>query len=414
MQPVAGDQSRQRRTTLLATMAISPTKILILNSGSSSLKFAVYQTTPDEALVLAGKLERIGLSGSRIEMSGKGLEALRVETNLPDHETAIRVLIGQLHDRRLADDLSAIGHRVVMGGPHYTTPQRVTPELLEELHELSQIDLPHLPAAIKTIKAAQEFRPGILQVACFDTSFHRTMPRVAQTYAISRVLAERWGIIRYGFHGLSYEYILGELRRIDPAASEGKVIVAHLGNGASMAAIRNSQSIETTMGFTPAGGLVMSSRAGDLDPGVIVQLLTQKKMTPLQLNDLIYKESGLRGVSELSSDMQDLLREMDKNAHAAEAINLFCYQARKFLGALAAVLDGVETLIFTGGIGENVDFVRAGICENLSYLGLSLNEVKNAAHADIISTPESRVTVRVMKTNEELMIARHTAKLLNT
>jgi acetate kinase len=395
-------------------MATSSTKILTLNSGSSSLKFAIYRTLPDEHLVLSGKLERIGLPESRVEISGEGFPPLKEDVALPNHETAIHVLLEYLRERKLADDLSAIGHRVVMGGPHHTKPQRVTPALLDELNELSQIDLPHLPAAIKTIQAAQQFRPGILQVACFDTSFHRTMPRVAQIYALPRALMEKWGILRYGFHGLSYEYILSELRRVDPAAAEGKVIVAHLGNGASMTAIRKGHSVETTMGFTPAGGLVMSSRTGDLDPGVIVQLLTQKKMTPAQLNDLIYKESGLRGVSNLSSDMQDLMREKDRNPHAAEAIDLFCYQTRKFLGALTAALDGLETLIFTGGIGENVDFVRASICENLSYLGLHVDEVRNRAHAEIISTPESRVTVRVMKTNEELMIARHTANLFSS
>jgi acetate kinase len=318
-----------------------------------------------------------------------------------------------VQERKLADSLSAIGHRVVMGGPHHVAPQRVTPELLQELHELTRIDPPHLPAAIKTIEAAQKFRPGIPQIACFDTSFHRAMPKVAQTYALPRALVERLGIIRYGFHGLSYEYILSGLRQIDPRAAEGKVIVAHLGNGASMAAIRRGKSVETTMGFTPAGGLVMSSRPGDLDPGVIAHLLTEKQMSGLELNNLIFKESGLRGISNLSSDMQDLAREKDSNPQAEEAIALFCYQARKSLGALVAVLDGVETIVFTGGIGENSALVRERVCENFSYLGLLLASNKNAAHAGIISTPESRVTVRVMKTNEELMIARHAGRLLN-
>jgi acetate kinase len=390
----------------------TPTKILTLNSGSSSLKFAIYQVAPDERLLLAGKLERIGLSGGHVEITGESVKPLKEDADLPDHATAIGVMFGHLTRLHLAGGLSAIGHRVVMGGPRHTAPQQVTPELLAELNELTQIDLPHLPAALKTIEAAQKFSPGILQVACFDTSFHRTMPLVAQTYALPRALAERLGIIRYGFHGLSYEYILSELRRKDPAAAEGKVIVAHLGNGASMAAIHQGRSVETTMGFTPAGGLVMSSRSGDLDPGVLVQLLTQKKMSPSELNDLIYKESGLLGVSNLSSDMQDLTREKDRNPQAEEAINLFCYQAKKYLGALVSVLDGVETLIFTGGIGENSDLVRERICENLSYLGLHLDEDKNKARADVISTVESRVTVRVMKTNEELMIARHTEKLL--
>jgi len=390
-----------------------PAKILTLNSGSSSLKFAIYQPQPDENLVLSGKLERIGLSGGRLEITGEGMKPLKADIDLPDHVTAIRVVFEHLKDLGLAGDLSAIGHRVVMGGPRHTTPQRVTPELLVELRDLCRIDPPHLPAAIKTIEAAQEFLPDILQVACFDTSFHRTMPEVAQVVALPRALTERFGIIRYGFHGLSYEYILAELRRIDPGAAEGKVIIAHLGNGASMAALRNGKSVETTMGFTPAGGLVMSSRPGDLDPGVLVHLMTEKRMSGSELNDLIYKDGGLRGISGLSSDMQDLIREKDRNPHAREAVTLFCYQARKFLGALAAVLDGVETIVFTGGIGENSGFVRTGICENFSYLGLKVDEARNASHAAIISTPDSRVTVRVIKTNEELMITRHTAKFLN-
>jgi acetate kinase len=393
-------------------MTILHTKILTLNSGSSSLKFAIYQPQPDEHLVLSGKLERIGLSGGRLEITGEGIKPLKADIDLPDHSTAIHVVFDHLKELGFADGLSAIGHRVVMGGPRHTAPQRVTPKLLQELRELCRIDPPHLPAALKTIEAAREFRPDILQVACFDTSFHRTMPPVAQMVALPRELTERLGIIRYGFHGLSYEYILSELRQIDPGAAEGKVIIAHLGNGASMAALRGGQSVETTMGFTPAGGLVMSSRPGDLDPGVLVHLMTEKRMSGAELNDLIYKDGGLRGVSNLSSDMQDLTREKDRNPHAREAIALFCYQARKFLGALTAVLDGVETLVFTGGIGENSDFVRACICENFSYLGLQVDEAKNASHAEIISTPESRVTVRVIKTNEELMITRHTAKLL--
>jgi acetate kinase len=388
-------------------------KILTLNSGSSSLKFSIYQMADVERLLLSGKLERIGLSDGRVEISGEGVAPFRENKDLPDHASAIPIVFGQLQQRCLASDLSAIGHRVVMGGPNHTSPQRVTPELVQELNELCRIDPPHLPAALKTIEAAQKFRPGILQVACFDTSFHRTMPKVAQTYALPRALVEQLGIIRYGFHGLSYEYILTELRRIDPVAANGKVIIAHLGNGASMAALLSGKSIETTMGFTPAGGLVMSSRSGDLDPGVLSYLMTQKPMSGTDLKDLIYKESGLRGISGLSSDMKDLTREKDRNPHADEAITLFCYQAKKFLGALASVLNGVETLVFTGGIGENSGLVRERMCENLSYLGLSIDGTRNGAHADIISTVESRVTVRVMKTNEELMIARHTKMALD-
>jgi acetate kinase len=376
-------------------MTTPSSKILTLNSGSSSLKVSIYQVAPVERLLLSGDLQRIGLSGGRVEIAGEGLAPAKQDIALPDHATAIGVLFDHLEKQAVARDLSAIGHRVVMGGPHHTAPIRVTPELLDELKELTQIDLPHLPAAIHTIEAARKFRPGIPQVACFDTAFHRTMPPVAQSFALPRELVEKFGLIRYGFHGLSYSYIMTELQRIDPAAAQGKVIVAHLGNGASMAAIHEGRSVDTTMGFTPAGGLVMSSRCGDLDPGVLVQLLMQKKMSAADLNDLIYKQSGLLGVSNLSSDMEDLIREKDRNPHAAEAIALFCYQAQKFVGALVSVLNGVETLVFTAGIGEHAALVRAGICANLTFLGLQLDPAKNAAHAGIISTETSRVTVRV-------------------
>ena len=395
-------------------MMSSPSKVLTLNSGSSSLKFAIYEMAQEERRLLTGKVERIGLPGARIEISGEGLESVDENAEIPEHSTAMQWVVHHLTKRGLLDDLAAVGHRVVMGGPLHTQPQSVTPSLLGELKELRRTDPVHLPAALEIIETAQQLYPGLLQVACFDTSFHRTMPKVAQTVALPSALVEEMGLIRYGFHGLSYEYILSELRRIDPAKAEGKVIIAHLGNGASMAALRNGKSLETTMGFTPAGGLVMSSRPGDLDPGVLVHLMTQKKMSGSEWNDLIYKTSGLRGVSNLSSDMQDLEREKDRNPLAEAAITLFCYQARKFIGAFAAVLDGVDTLVFTGGIGEHSAFVRAGICENLSYLGVHLDEEKNLAAAEIISSADSRVTIRAMKTNEELMIARHTAKILES
>ena len=392
-------------------MALPSLNVLTLNSGSSSLKFAIYRMKPQETLVLSGKVERIGLTGAHLETKGEGSGAPK-EVEAPDHAAAIRVVFDHLHAQKLAGDLSVIGHRVVMGGPRHSGPQRVTPGLLQELRELSRIDPPHLPAALATIEAAAKFQPGLPQVACFDTAFHRSMPKVAQTYPLPRELTEPLGIMRYGFHGLSYEFIVSELRRIDPAAARGKVIAAHLGNGASMAAILDGKGVETTMGFTPAGGLVMSSRPGDLDPGVLVQLVAEKRMSTAELMDLIYKQSGLRALSEFSSDMQDLTRERDRNPKAREAIEHFCYQARKAVGSLAAVLNGVETLIFTGGIGENSALARAGICEGLSYLGLEIDDARNTAHAPVISPPASRVTVRVMKTNEELVIARHAAGLL--
>jgi acetate kinase len=394
-------------------MTTQSSKILTLNSGSSSLKFSIYEMQPKESLICAGKVNRIGLPGSHLEISDGNHPLLKEQVDATDHAVAIHLILTKLQEQAIADELSAIGHRVVMGGPEHTAPQIVTPTLIEELEDLSRIDPPHLPAALKTIAAAQKFRPGIPQIACFDTAFHRTMPKIAQLYSFPRELSERFGIIRYGFHGLSYEYIHSELSRIDSEAACGKVIIAHLGNGASMVALDHGKSVETTMGFTPAGGLVMSSRTGDLDPGVLLYLLTQKQISMSELNALIYSKSGLAGISNLSSDMQDLIEKRESYPQAQEAIDLFCYQARKHLGALAAVLNGLETLIFTGGIGEHASLIRAQICDDLSYLGVSIDQTKNATHDPIISKSGNRVTVRVMKTNEELLIARHTDRILN-
>jgi acetate kinase len=280
------------------------------------------------------------------------------------------------------------------------------------LRELVPLAPDHLPQEIKAIQAASHYDPQLPQVACFDTAFHRHMPLLAQLYALPRPYLHM-GLIRYGFHGLSYEYILQELRKeAGDAAADGRVIIAHLGNGASMAAVRNGQSMDTTMGFTPAGGLVMSTRSGDLDPGVLVYLLEERGLRASGLNDLINQRSGLLGISEISSDMQDLLAKEASEPHARQAVDLFCYQASKFLGALAAVLGGLDTLIFTAGIGENAPAVRQRICQNLTFLGIRLDEGGNAANAAIISREDEPVTVRVMHTDEDLMIARHTYTLL--
>jgi acetate kinase len=258
----------------------------------------------------------------------------------------------------------------------------------------------------------EKFDSTLAQVVCFDTAFHRTMPRVAQLYALPRDLLDE-GILRLGYHGLSYEFVTGELARQagDPAA-RGRVVIAHLGNGCSMAAVREGRSIDTTMGFTPTSGLVMSSRSGDLDPGVILYLMEHRKLTTAAVSDLINQKAGLAGVSGGSSDMRDLLAREDADPHAAEAVELFCYQARKFLGGLAAVLGGIDTLIFTGGIGENAPEIRKRICEGMGHLGLAVDTRANEAGAPLISSGESRAAIRVIPTNEELMIARHTIRVI--
>jgi acetate kinase len=388
-------------------------RVLTLNSGSSSLKFSLYEMRPDsETLLFRGKIDRIGAGSGQFEATdGENKKAVDESVSAPDHQGALNLLLDRLPSLG-CESVAAVGHRIVQGGPHHTRPELVTAALLEELEALCPIDPPHLPAALKALRAAQKLGPDLPQVACFDTAFHRTMPAVAQALPLPRTLTESSTLVRYGFHGLSYEYIISELSRVaGPEVAQSKIIIAHLGNGASMAAVRDGRSVDTTMGFTPAGGLVMSSRSGDLDPGVLAYLLRERKVAPDKLSEFVFQQCGLKGVSGLSSDIRDLLAAEETNPHAREAVDLFCYQARKYLGALVAVLDGLDTLIFTGGIGENAVLPRAAVCDGFHHLGLEIDSHRNEQNQDIISTPSSRVTVRVMKTNEELIIARHTAQL---
>jgi len=284
-------------------------------------------------------------------------------------------------------------------------------EVVADLRALVPIDPNHLPQAIAAIEAVVRAYPAVPQVVCFDTAFHSRMPRVARLYALPRDLAEG-GVVRYGFHGLSYEYVVGELRRLDRGAYDGRVVVAHLGNGASMAAVRGGVGVDTTMGFTSTGGLVMGTRSGDLDPGVPLFLLEERGMSPTEVSDLVNKQAGLLGVSGTSADMRDLLEREAYDGRAAEAVALFCYQAKKFLGALAAALGGLDALVFTGGIGEHAAPVRERVCEGLGFIGIRLDPDRNAAHAPVISSDDAAVTVRVVPTDEDLMVARHTRRLI--
>lgn len=388
-------------------------KILILNSGSSSLKFALFEMDGRESLVLSGRLERIGLPNGTFQVRDAGGRTLVDSANekLPDHETAIRRLLDWLSEAGQSDNLDAAAHRVVHGGPRHSRPQRITPELIEELRSLVPLASNHLPGALAAIEALCKAHPSLAEIACFDTAFHRQMPELAQRYPLPRQFAEE-GVLRYGFHGLSYEYVLHELQQTPGAKADGRLIIAHLGNGASMAAVREGRGIETTMGFTPTGGLVMGTRSGDLDPGVPLYLLQQRGVSPDELHELLNRRSGLIGVSGVSSDMQDLLAREQENPDAAFAVELFCYQARKFIGALAAALGGLDELVFTGGIGEHAAPVRQRICEPLAFLGIVVDPARNEAAEAIISPPGSRVTARVVKTNEELMMARHADQLL--
>jgi acetate kinase len=386
--------------------------VLTINGGSSSIKFALYEAGEPRQRLLSGEVARIGLSGTTLTFrDGTGQAQPRPDFAAKDPKSAVKSLIDWLEKQGQFSSLKAIGHRVVHGLTH-TQPERVTPELLEELRRLSPYDPEHLPREIELIEAFAQRYPKITQVVCFDTAFHTTMPRVAKLLPIPRRF-DAQGIQRYGFHGLSYAYLVEELARLgDPAATSGRIILAHLGNGASMAAVSQGKSIDTSMGFTPTAGLVMSTRTGDLDPGLAPYLARTEKITGQKFYEMVNHQSGLLGVSETSSDMRDLLAQESHDVRAAEAVALFCYQAKKCLGAYTAALGGLDTLVFAGGIGEHAAPVRARICEGLGFLGLELNEAENQKHAAVISTPASRITVRVLPTDEELMIARSVCRLL--
>ncbi|MDQ2770907.1 MAG: acetate/propionate family kinase [Bacteroidota bacterium] len=389
----------------------SEARVLALNGGSSSIKFAVYNLGETFERGLHGHLNRIGLPGTTLTVADAGQSATTVAVAVADQRAAVAFLLDWLEEHADFGTIRAVGHRVVHGLEHQE-PERITLALLAELRQISAFDPDHLPGEIALIEAIRQRHPRLPQFACFDTAFHHDMPRVAQQLPLPRRFAAR-GLRRYGFHGLSYAYLLEELgRRAGAEAARGRVILAHLGSGASLAAVRAGRSLDTSMGFTAAGGLVMGTRPGDLDPGVAAYLMKNEKLTAPQFNHLIHHESGLLGVSETSSDMQDLLVAQATDERAADAVALFCYQARKWMGAFAAVLGGLDTLVFAGGIGEHAAEVRARICEGLAFLGIELDEARNAAHADVISSEASRITVRIIPTDEERMIARTVGRLL--
>ncbi len=386
-------------------------RVLTINTGSSSLRADCYLIGTGETLVYSAEAERIGAADTRLRIAdANGKSLLEQRDSLPDHEAAVRAVFAFLASHDRSAGLDAVGHRIVHGGSTYSEPAVVTPALLHAVEELVPIDPDHLPQALAAIRFVAAAYPQLLQVACFDTAFHRQMPRTAQLYALPRRLIDA-GVVRYGFHGLSYEYIMQQLRSEAGTAADGRVIIAHLGNGASMAAIRDGKSMDTTMGFTPTGGLVMGTRSGDLDPGVLLYLLQTKGMTPAALSELLNRQAGLLGLSGTSSDMRDLIERQAADPHAAEAVELFCYQARKFLGGLCTALGGLDTLVFTAGIGEHQAEVRERICGGLRFLGIEIDPTRNQAQAPIISGESSAVTVRVMHTDENRMIARHTVRV---
>jgi acetate kinase len=381
-------------------------RILTINGGSSSIKFAVFEAGDPLRRILEGGVQRIGLPEATFVV--KGLNQSDNFSRLvtaPDHTVAVGILMDWIEERIRRGELTAVGHRVVHGGPKYSKPQRITAEMVDDLRQLSPFDPEHMPEEILLTEAFHRRFPDLPQVACFDTSFHHDLPRVARLLPIPRRY-EAQGVRRYGFHGLSYAFLMRELARLGGTeAAHGRIILAHLGNGASLAAVRDGKSIDTSMSFTPTAGVPMSTRSGDLDPGLVWYLARTEKMSDKQFNEMVNFQSGLLGVSEISSDMHDLLDHETQDVRAAEAVALFCYQIKKWIGAFAAALSGLDTLVFAGGIGEKAPVVRARICEGLGFLGIELEEKRNVANEGVISIDASRVKVRVIHTDEELMIA---------
>jgi acetate kinase len=387
--------------------------VLVVNGGSSSIKFAMYQTGKTLKLYFHGNIDRFGVQGTNltfINSTENQNESLALKS--PDIRSAANYLINWLEEKIDFSLISGIGHRVVFGLNH-KKPERITRELLKELHRISPYDPDHLPAEIELIEALIQRYPKTPQFACYDTWFHHTMPHVAKILSIPRRF-ETFGIQRYGFHGLSYSYIIEELARVaGKNTSMGRVILAHLGSGASLAALNEGKSVDTSMGFTHSGGLVMGTRSGELDPGAAWYMMKSENLTPQQFNKIINHESGLLGVSETTSDMQDLLKMEKNDSRAAEAVSLFCYQVKKWIGAYAAVIGGLDILVFSGGIGENSPAIRSRICKGLGFLGIQLDEKQNMKNSPVISMDNGSAVVRVIKTNEQLMIARIVNDILN-
>jgi acetate kinase len=385
--------------------------VLTINGGSSSVRFAVYEVRKSPQIRLSGKIDRIGLPGAALvidDPTGGRHPARRLMA--ADRHRPERFLLDWIEAQPIFASVRGVGHRVVYGMKH-SEPERVTRKLVAEFYRAMPYDPDHLPGEVALVEEFRRRHPRLPQVACFDTAFHRTMPRVAKLLPLPRRYIRR-GVERYGFHGLSYSYLMEELGRIDPAGANGRVILAHLGSGASVAAVHQGKSIDTSMGFTPTAGLVMGTRAGDLDPGLVYYLARSEQMTAARFQRLVNHQSGLLGVSGSSSDLRLLLGRENRDVRAAEAVTLFSYQAKKWIGAYAAALGGLDTLVFAGGIGENAPTVRERICQGLGFLGIEIDAEHNARNAPVISTRPGRVKVRIIRTNEELMIARSVIRVL--
>lgn len=392
--------------------------VLILNAGSSSLKFSVFSDEDSPRCLLNGQFESM-LTGPKLVVRDESATVLDKQqwpdTSNFNHQNAIEHLLARQKNAKWLEGLrlTATGHRVVHGGRNLVQPVLIDDRVIAELEALVPLAPLHQPHAIAVIRAVTSHAPELPQVACFDTSFHRTQPPVARRIALPRRLSES-GIERYGFHGLSYEFIASRLPSVDTTAAAGRTIVAHLGNGASLCALLDGRSIATTMGFTPLDGLVMGTRGGLIDPGVLIHLMDQRGLDVRSLEKILTNESGLLGVSEISSDMRTLLDKESTDVHAAEAIELFVYRIVREIGSQIAALQGLHALVFTGGIGEHAATIRSRVCSGLKWLGIEIDESSNERGDLRISSSSSRIAVYVIPTNEELMIAEHARHVLKS
>jgi len=385
-------------------------RILVINCGSSSLKFSLYGPAVT-GLLISGSISGIGESSCRFKVSDQhGLEVIDQQCHCATMGSAVKLTINWLKSQPF--QIAAIGHRLVQGGPDHRDPELINGDLLRQLAEFVYLAPNHLPDELATIKTIGSAFPTIPQVACFDTAFHQDMPAYVKHYPLPAAYQHK-GLLKYGFHGQSYAYILQKLGEEDPAVNSKKVIIAHLGNGASMAAVDQGTCLDTTMGLSPMGGLVMSTRSGDLDPGVILFLLKQYQLSVTDLDELLSRRSGLTAIAG-TGDMEELLDKEATDSKSALAIQVFCYQAKKQIGALAAALGGLDLLVFTGGIGANSPGIREHICRDMNFLGIELNPRANLKNQETISLNTSRVAVRALPTHEELMIAKAVHQIINT
>jgi len=387
--------------------------ILTINAGSSSIKFALFSVEADEpTCIFDGAILSIGWPGARFVLEEKATgKKTENSANAATFEAAASAIVTWLRQHVAEDELRAIGHRIVHGGPYFYEATVVTNDVINSLTALTPFDPLHLPNEVSLIKAMSREFTNVSQIACFDTAFHHDIPRTAQILPIPRKYLAK-GIRRYGFHGLSCEYIINELRKESSELAHGRIIIAHLGNGASLTAVKNGKSVDTTMALTPAAGIPMSTRSGDIDPGIVRYLAESEGQTARDFDAMINNESGLLGISETTSDMEEILKREDEDARAKEAADVFCYQIKKSIGALAAAMGGLDTIVFSGGMGENAPKIRARVCDGLDFLGIHVDQTKNEAAEGSIAAAESKVAIRVLHTDESVTIVRQSWECL--